>query len=62
LRAERLRNLMDLFQNIVADKFYGEVKVKFEGGLVSIVEKIDKIKLDNESYKEYKCNSRLIKN
>ena len=36
--SERLRNLMDLLQDVVAKKYYGEVKIKFEGGLISIVE------------------------
>jgi hypothetical protein len=54
MRAERLRNLIDLLSNVVADKYYGEITIKFDGGLISIVEKLDKIKLDTESYNVYK--------
>ncbi len=54
MRAERLRNFIEFMSNLVADKYYGEINVKVSGGMIDIANKTDKIKLDNDSYIEYK--------
>ncbi len=54
MRAERLKNFIDFISNLVADKYYGEINLKVTEGKIDIVNKTDKIKLDNESYIEYK--------
>ncbi len=54
MRAERLKNFIDFISNLVADKYYGEINLKITEGKIDIVNKADKIKLDNNSYIEYK--------
>lgn len=54
MRAERLKNFIDFISNLVADKYYGEINLKVTEGKIDIVNKTDKIKLDNNSYIEYK--------
>ncbi len=58
LRVEKLKNLIEFITAKVMNGYYGEIKVKMNNGDITIAEKIDKIKLDNLSYSEYKSNNK----
>ncbi len=58
MRAERLRNFIDFMTKLVADKYYGELKVNINEGKIDMVNKTDKIKLDNDSYIRYKQENK----
>jgi hypothetical protein len=58
LKAETFRNFVEYLGNLVADKYYGEVKIKMEEGKITIGEKTDKIKFDNDNYIGYKSRNQ----
>jgi hypothetical protein len=51
---ETLKNVVDLLNCLAAERWFGELKIKMEAGVVVIGEKTDKIKFDNKQYFGYK--------
>jgi hypothetical protein len=58
MRIEKLKNFIEFITYLTMNNYYGRITVKFEDGSISIAEKIDKIKFDNKSYKEYKSSNK----
>ncbi len=54
MKSDILKNFIEFITNLCANGYYGKVEMKIENGTIVMVEKYDKIKLDNTSYLEYK--------
>ncbi len=54
MKQEILDNYIDFVQNLVHTDYHGEIRTKFQGGIITISNKNDNIKFDNKNYKEYK--------
>lgn len=54
MKEEALENCTNLLTDLVYTDYHGDVLLKIHQGVITIVEKTDKIKLDNKNYEAYK--------
>jgi len=54
MKEEHLQNYIEFVTNLVYTDYHGEITTTFNRGIITIGGKYDKIKFDNQNYKEYK--------
>lgn len=54
MKEEALENCKDLLDHLVYTDYHGDLNLKIHQGVITIADKTDKIKLDNQNYKAYK--------
>lgn len=54
MKEECLKNYIEFITDLVVTDYHGEIETTFNRGIITIGGKYDKIKFDNQNYKEYK--------
>lgn len=54
MKDEHLKNYIHMITELVHSDYHGEITTTFNRGVITMAGKKDKIKFDNQNFKEYK--------